>query len=93
LSRVFDGCNHVLYRLGDHGLKRSRGDVVEGKRGCVRASASIVIGSPLLREFTPTIFSQVARFVTKSTRGTIVDPTGAFGSLNYLRHLKSCICG
>ena len=27
LSRVFYGGNHVLNRLGDHGLERSHGDV------------------------------------------------------------------
>ncbi len=29
LSRVFDGGNHVLNGLGDHGLKRSRGDIIK----------------------------------------------------------------
>ena len=27
LSRVLDGGNHVLNRLGDHGLERSRGGI------------------------------------------------------------------
>ncbi len=45
----FDGGNHVLNRLGDHSLERSRGDVVERERGRIRATASIVIRSPLIQ--------------------------------------------
>ena len=43
LSRVLDVGNHVLNRLGDHGLKRSRGDVVKRERGRIRATASFVV--------------------------------------------------
>jgi hypothetical protein len=93
LSSVFDGGNHVLNRLGDHGLERGRGDVVEGKRGRIRATASIIVGPPLLWELGPTVFCQVARLMTKSTRGTIVNCTGALRPLNHLSHLKSCLRG
>ena len=60
LSSVLDGGNHVLNRLGDRGLKRGRGDIVEEERGRIRATASIVVCPPLIREFTPTVFGQVA---------------------------------
>ena len=93
MSRVLDGGNHVLNRLEDHGLKRGRGDIVERERGRIRATASIVVCPPLIREFTPTVFGQVARFVTKITRGAVVDRTRAFGFLNHLRDLKSCLWG
>ncbi len=93
LSRILDAGNHVLNGLGDHGLERIRGDVVEGKRGRISATASIVIRPPLIREFSPTVFSQVARLMTKSTRGAIVDRTRALRAFNRLNHLKSCICG
>ncbi len=43
LSRILDVGNHVLNRLGDHGLKRSRGDVVKRERGRIRATASFVV--------------------------------------------------
>ena len=61
--------------MGGHGLKGSRGDVIERERGRIRAAASIVIRPPLIREFAPAVFSQVARLMTKSTRGAIADRT------------------
>ncbi len=43
LSRILDVGNHVLDRLGDYGLKRSRGDVVKRERGRISATASIIV--------------------------------------------------
>ena len=84
LSRVLDGANHVLNRLGVHGFERIRGDVVERERGRIRAIISIVIRPLLIREFAPTVFGQVARLMTKRTRGSIVNRTRTFGPLNHL---------